>query len=602
MANEAKSLDDILKVLEANKATLKDKDTAKSFSSLADSLYNFSRINWESFGGEDAKKGLAAFGGLGDAFNEAAKSITGLGKGAKNNASALIELSKGLSTFAEIEWQNVAIGLESIEALSGAFAGAKDGIDAFRKAIIGLAESESDFYAFQSLADALKSFSDISWSSVAKGLIVMGSISKLIKFAGAGFKAAGEAVKGLAEHKDSFDALTALSNAFKTFSEIKWKDVVYGIFGLRIAAIAFPLMGTALKKLEAAIGGRESKETIASFAEFANALDTFSKISWGKVIFGIVTMKIFGGAFSTIAAQSKVMMSGAKTFSEVAATLGGAIGDFFRAIPFGQVAKGLLLLAGLAIDLGLLAGAFILFSKVSWKDVMYGIGAIAAFTLVAAGLGAASAFIAPGLLVLAGLGAALLVFGASLMVVGKGLQFLADGIKSIGDTIPNLADSFTQMAQISGGLVKTAGALAILSAAIVAFSAATATGGLVGAVGGAVSGVLNFLSGAKSTNPIDQIARLASMGDALNITATALERINAAVAGMPSSSGIQLATGSATGADLASQRAMASTGASGGGINATAKSISTTNKVSSVIVNNNWMPDRSTALVLAPAI
>ena len=601
MANEAKSLDDILKVLEANKATLKDKDTTKSFSSLADSLYNFARIDWKSFGGEDAKKGLAAFGGLGDVFNEAAKSITGLGKGAKNNASALIELSKGLSTFAEIEWENVAIGLKSIEALSGAFAGAKDGIDAFRKAIIGLAESESDFYAFQSLADALKSFSEISWSSVAKGLIVMGSISKLIKFAGAGFKAAGEAVKGLAEHKNSFDALTALSKAFKTFSEIKWKDVVYGIFGLRIAAMAFPLMGTALKKLEAAIGGRESKKTIASFAEFANALDTFSKISWGKVIFGIVTMKIFGGAFSTIAAQSKVMMSGAKTFSKVAATLGGAIGDFFRAIPFGQVAKGLLLLAGLAIDLGLLAGAFILFSKVSWKDVMAGIGAIAAFTLVAAGLGAAAEFIVPGLLVLAGLGAALLVFGASLMVVGKGLQFLADGIKSIGDTIPNLADSFTQMAQISGGLVKTAGALAILSAAIVAFSAATAAGGLVGAVGGAVSGVLNFLSGAKSTNPIDQIARLASMGDALNITATALERINAAIAGMPSSSGIQLATGSATGADLASQRAMASTGASGG-INATAKSISTTNKVSSVIVNNNWMPDRSTALVLAPAI
>jgi hypothetical protein len=26
------------------------------------------------------------------------------------------------------------------------------------------------------------------------------------------------------------------------------------------------------------------------------------------------------------------------------------------------------------------------------------------------------------------------------------------------------------------------------------------------------------------------------------------------------------------------------------------------NKVSSVIVNNNWMPDRSTALILAPAI
>lgn len=600
MANEAQILEEIIKVMEANKATLNDKSTTESFNGLANSLYNFSRINWNKFGGEKAKEGLAAFSGLDKAFSAATASIGGLGKGAKKNASAFIELSKGLSAFAEIEWENIAIGLKSIKSLSTAFDSAKGGIDKFKKAIKGLNESSEDFYAFQSLADALKSFSDISWIGVAKGLIVMGSITKLIKYAESGFKAASQAMRGLDDDKDSFEALSTLSDAFKAFSEINWKDVIYGIFGLKIASAAFPMMGSALKKLETSIGGKQSKDSIKSFAEFAQALDTFSKISWGKVVLGIATMKVFGNAFSAISSQSKVMKSGAKTFSEVAGTLGGAIGDFFRAIPFGQVAKGLLLLAGLAIDLGLLAGAFILFSKVEWDSVLYGIGAIAAFSAVAVGLGAAAAFIAPGLLVLAGLGAALLIFGASLMVVGKGIQLLADGIKSIGSTIPNLAESFSQMAELSGGLIKTAGALAILSTAIVAFSAAAAAGGLVGAVGGAISGVVNFLSGSKSTNPIDQIARLASMSDALNVTATSLERINAAMTGLPSSAGIDLSSKGIQSAELASRRSVASAGGVGAIIKTGAKSIS--NQVSSVVVNTGWMPDRSSALVLAPAM
>ena len=543
MAKLSDSLKEVIEALTANRDainSLKDIEGAEALTQLTSAFYNFSRIDWENFG-DSAAQGLKDFANLGTDIASAAKALSGLSEDSIAHSQAFAELSSALAIFSEIDWLGVT-----------------------------------------------------------KGAVMMTMLPGLLNLAADGFKAAGQAVDGLAASKDSFEALGELLTAFREFADIKWIQVTKGLLVMKMISPLFSSFGVAVKKLGEALD--ESAKTIKTFGAFVSALDTFSKISWAKVIFGVAMMKIFGGAFEAMTSKSHALKEGASIFVNVAESMGKAIGRFFAAIPFMAVAKGLILLAGLAIDLGLLAGAFILFSKVNWKDVGQGLLAMALFSAVALALGAAWELLVPGLLVLAGLGAALLVFGASLMVVGKGLQFLADGIKSIGDTIPNLADSFTQMAQISGGLVKTAGPLAILSAAIVAFSAATAAGGLVGAVGGAVSGVLNFLSGAKSTNPIDQIARLASMGDALNITATALERINAAIGDMPSTAGVDLAIGSTQGAQLASQKAMLATGGAGGGggTNASVKNVS--NKVSTTIVNNSFMPDRSTALVLAPAM
>jgi hypothetical protein len=106
------------------------------------------------------------------------------------------------------------------------------------------------------------------------------------------------------------------------------------------------------------------------------------------------------------------------------------------------------------------------------------------------------------------------------------------------------------------------------------------------------------------------------MSDALNVTATSLERINAAmtnmpssaemdlsakgITNMPSSAGMDLSSKGIQSAELASRRNVASTGGVGAIIKTGAKSIS--NQVSSVVVNTGWMPDRSSALILAPAM
>ena len=537
----SKALDEIIGLIQQAGTKLKgSEDSAEAIAGLTRGLAQFAEIDWSSFG-EGAAEGLAKFAGLSDNFESAANAISALDKNVMQNAATLGELSVALSSFAEIKW-----------------------------------------------------------AGVAQGLIVMSGMPKLFNIAAAGFKAAGQAVAGLKKHKDSFDALQALGDAFRSFSEISWTQVIFGITGMKMASVLFPSLGTSLEKLKNVIGG-SNRQTIKAFSEFVNALKTFSQISWSKVMFGLTIVKIFNSTFTTISSVSKAMEAGAKSFRAVAGTMGAAIGDFFSAIPFGQVAKGLLIFAGLAVSIGLLAGAFMLFSKVDWNAVETGFWALTMFAGVVGIFAVLAGAIGPGLLILAGLGAALLIFGASLIVVGKGVQFLADGFKSIGDTIPKMTDSFKSMAGMAGGLLKTAGAIAVVSAAIIAFSAAAAASSIGGAIGGAISGAVNFLTGSKSTNPIDQLARLADMSDKLNQTASALERINSAISGMPSKAGIDLAINSTQGAELASAKNMMTAAGGMGIIDASTKPKAITNNVSSTIVNNGWMPDRSTALVLAPA-
>jgi len=402
--------------------------------------------------------------------------------------------------------------------------------------------------------------------------------------------------------KSALGQFENLLAVFSAFSNIKWVDVFFGITAMNMAIKYLPIMGKAIDVLKNSIVSKGAEKTVKVLLSFVDAIETFGNIRWGSVMFGLFVLGLLSAGMAIFAVVGPVMIVGAKLFQVFAGIMGKAIGAFFKALPFAAIVKGLLLLGGLAIALALLAGAFILFSLVSWSDVFIGLGAIAAFAVLAAVLGAAIAFIAPGILVLAGLGLALIVFGGGLMMVGKGLEFMADGISAIADTLPAMADTFSAMAGMSVGLLATAAALAVLSVAIVAFSAATAAGNIGGAVAGAVSGVINWMSGSTSTSPIDQLARLAAMSEPLNKTADALERINAAIRGMPSKAGADLSMLAAQGAELSSQRGVASAGGGYGGGGGKNVAATTNNKVSSVIVNNGYMPDRSTALVLAYAM
>jgi len=598
MAYKTTDIAALIADLKAASGELKGIEGVEAFKGIADTLANFARINWRTFA-SDASEGLQRFaklGGTDGALSKAAGAITGLGKASKGNTSALIELSKGLSEFAQIEWAYLEDGLVQLTALKDAFKSAapsikqfaasvkglkkseedfksfnalsealssfanvkwevvtdgfkqlaslsksfKDaakGIKEFAASVKGLKKSEEDFRSFSTLSEALSSFANIDWANVTKGMLMMSVLPKLIRMAASGFAAAGQAVEGLGKHKESFQALNTLITALKNFSEIKWKDVFYGLIALRMMSGLFGGFGKAVDALGQAIGSKKSKATIESFSMFVSALSEFGQISWGKVLFGLGIMKLFGGMLKSFSAMAGPLNATVKMLKTFARGLGMAV-----------------------TELGAAAT-----NPIFW----IGMAALASFGFVLLEFGAACA--------LAGAGVLMLAFGFD--------RLLKSAFEGIGKLV-ELADN-------APALFKAAAGITAISAALVAFGVAAAASG----IGSAIGGVLGKITG---SSPIDQILKLAEASDKLDKTATALERINRAMGGMPSSSGVDLSAGGAQGADLASQRGVAGAGGVGAVIKTGAKAIS--NKVSSVVVNNSFMPDRSTALVLAPAM
>ena len=591
------TIDSIIAALEANSKKLDSISGAKAFADLAESLFNFSRIDWTSFG-TAASKGLKS---LGDSLKPedlkaVSNALEGLSAESKLNASAFTELSKGLSTFATIDWAGVIFGLDQLSALKDSFTNARDGIMAFTGSIKGLSksgenieafnqlgeslkvfsditwdeiregfeqlsklgaifanakkglqafalaiselsESEANFSAFNTLSEALKTFASIEWGNVAKGLIMMSVLPGLIRMAAKGFQAFGQAVEGLKRYKDSFQALNTLMTALKNFSEIKWKNVFYGLIALRMMSGLFGGFGKAVDALGQAIGSKKSKATIESFGMFVSALSEFGQISWGKVLLGLGIMKLFGGMFKTFSAMAGPLNATVKMLKVFARGLGMAITE---------------------------------------------LGAFAVDPLFIAGMIALAAF-----------GFVLLEFGAACALAGAGVLLLAIGFERLLKGAFEGINKIVELANKADNMFKAAKGIGAIALALAAFGVAAAASG----IGSAIGGVLGKITG---SSPIDQILKLAEASDKLDKTATALERINRAMGGMPSSSGVDLSAGGAQGADLASQRGVAGAGGVGAVIKTGAKAIS--NKVSSVVVNNSFMPDRSTALVLAPAI
>jgi hypothetical protein len=598
MAYKTTDIAALIADLKVASGELKGIEGVEAFKGIADSLANFASINWKIFA-KDASEGLQRFadlGGKNGALSNAAGAITGLGKASKGNTSALIELSKGLSTFAEIQWKYLSAGLEQLTNLQDTFTNAGPSIESFAEAITGLADSEEDFEAFaklsesligfgtvqwegvadgfkqlaslgksfkgtakgikefaasvkglkkseedfrsfSTLSEALSSFANIDWANVTKGMLMMSVLPKLIRMAASGFAAAGEAVEGLGKHKESFNALNALMTALRNFSEIKWKDVFYGLIALKAMSGLFGGFGKAVDKLGEAIGSEESKATIESFSMFVSALSEFGQISWGKVLLGLGIMKLFGGMFKTFSAMAGPLNATVKMLKVFARGLGMAVTE---------------------------------------------LGAFAVDPLFIAGMIALAAF-----------GFVLLEFGAACALAGAGVLMLAFGFERLLKSAFEGISKLVELADNAPALFKAAAGITAISAALVAFGVAAAASG----IGSAIGGIVGKITG---SSPIDQILKLAEASDKLDKTATALERINRAMGGMPSSSGVDLSAGGAQGADLASQREVAGAGGVGAVIKTGAKAIS--NKVSSVVVNNSFMPDRSTALVLAPAI
>ena len=259
----------------------------------------------------------------------------------------------------------------------------------------------------------------------------------------------------------------------------------------------------------------------------ADAFGKFAAVSWSDMTKGLL---VLGGL--TLAAKVMAKGNGKESWKPIAAIAGSMLAlsfafEKFAALDWGDLAKGLVVLGGLAIAVKLMSGAtgaaamlaigasvlvmsfaFEKFAALEWGDLAKGLVVLGALAAVTIALGS----MAPVVLVGA---AAMLAIGAAMWIAAKAFEVVAESMTKFNAGLKELAS-------IDGeGLKNTAGALGILGAAMAAFGAGQAAAGL----GTLVSNLLTI----GQDSPVEQIMKLAGAGDGLLKTASGLDAVATAM-------------------------------------------------------------------------
>jgi len=575
MAISPSDVTNIVAGLKASSEGIKP-DELKSLSTLADSIIGLASLDWKK-----ATKSFSSLAGLKDVISGSSGALaeisailkeSGLGTIGRKPIEALKNLSDALNAFSSIDWKNTLRGFSYMAEIEKIAPQIENGLISIGVAVLNIADRKliQAFENLSSLSIGLNAFSQIKWTNLIVGFTTMGRISRLAESAKIGFKAVAMALSDLAKKgaQKAFAGLESLATGFKTFSEIAWAKVVYG-FTMMGTIVRLVASGKGFKAVSEALRPLANNEGIQAFKDLAEGFKTFSEIKWLKIIIGLTAVNMFSKAFGGFAKAVDAMSTlsnpesqeTVKTFSELASSLEA-------------------------------------FAKVSWASVLVGLK-ILQYTVKPAFEALASAgailmanieLIGPAILALGAIGLALVPFGVAAMTAGAGVLMLGTGMLLMAVAVKKAVDPLTQLAKLD--LFGAAAGIMAVSAALAAFA--------LGQTGMAITGFFGkLLGGGKS--PIDQLKEIADLGPNLEKTADALERIKEALAGMPSKSGMELGRLNEEGKEISVARAGAESNA-GGAVDMSSTRRAVTNNLSSMVVNNGWMPDRSTALVLAPAI
>jgi hypothetical protein len=266
----------------------------------------------------------------------------------------------------------------------------------------------------------------------------------------------------------------------------------------------------------------------AGFAGIGNSIAGAAK-NFTKLFSKEGRTSLFGGGTTTGRgnnAAENLTNQASGNANTVTSTKGGGIGGFLKGIKMNDVLKGAAAILILSAALFVAAKAFQEFANVNWEEIEMAGVALLGLTGVAFMLGKLKGPIIEGAIAIAILGAALIPLGYALNVAAPGIEAFGKAIKSafegIGTIITAAANGistiFTSLQSVD--VVK----LLLIGTALIGIGtglAALGGGGIIGAIG-------SFLSG----DPIKKLEQLAASGDGLQKTATALQAIAGALAGI----------------------------------------------------------------------
>ena len=452
---------------------------------------------------------------------------------------AVIRLSK-------LDWNGLAKGLIGVTVLIGLLVGATKGLAGNAGGMIATGAGLILLAAgIKILASAVTDLSGLSWEEMAKGLIgVGGLLAALVLFTK--FAAADKA--GIIQGAGIVllvAGIKILASAMKDMASLSWGEIAKGLVAtggglLLIAAALNAIPPTALLSAAGVL------IVAASLGMIGDALKKMGGMKWGEIAKGLVSL---AGALTLIALALTLipptsLLSAAAIFV-VAASLGmitTALGTM-GGMSWGEIAKGLVTLAGaltiiavavtamtsalpgaaallvVAASLRILTPVLTALGEMSWGEIAKGLLTLAGVFLV---LGVAGLVLGPLVPVLIGLGIAVTLLGVGMLAAGAGVLAFSIGLTALSVAGAAGAAAIVSIVKSLIGLIPLV--MQQIGLGIVAFAKVIATAGP--AITKAITTVLLALIKAIDTLSPKIIATLARlMMNMLNTMVTYVPRM-----------------------------------------------------------------------------
>lgn len=397
--------------------------------------------------------------------------ISGTTKGAMKSIVTLIGISfavlilaSALKKIADLDIEQLAIGLTGIAGLTAIIVGAAITMgNSGTAAIKGAVQMVIFAAAIKILASVCEDLAQLTWEQLVKGLtgvgILMAEISIFLNTA----KFSGKSITTATGIVILAAAIKILASACEDFGQMDWEQIAKGLTSigvLLLEVVAFTkLTGNAKHVISSGVA---LIAIAAAMKIFASAIQDFANMQWDELIRGLVGM---AGVLTAVTIALNFMPKnmvgigvGLIAVSAALLIMAGALGKMGD-MTWDEIAKGLVALGGamaiLAVGLnvmnGTLAGSAALLVAVgalailapvlsilgamSWESIAKGLVAIAgAFTIIGVA-GLVLGPVVPAILGLAGafalIGVGILAFGAGLLAAGAGLSALAIGVTAL---------------------------------------------------------------------------------------------------------------------------------------------------------------------------
>lgn len=218
---------------------------------------------------------------------------------------SLNKLGDALKKFGGMSWGEITRGLVGMGGALAEVAGIAGALG-YLAGFSGLLGAGTIFIVIQGLAklaDAFKSFGSMSWGEIARGLTGMGgALLEVGAIAGAlGALTGPLGLLGAGTLLLAIQGLIDLADAFKSFGEMPWDEIGRGLVSMGGAlaevAVVTGALGT-LAGLPALLGSGAILLAVQGLHDLADAFQKFADMSWDEIGRGLSAM---GGALGEVA-------------------------------------------------------------------------------------------------------------------------------------------------------------------------------------------------------------------------------------------------------------------------------------------------------------